>query len=74
MVITGINALQSISVDRRFYMEAIPTDSASTVEARVIVDVDGRPLFDDQGDLFFESPFRFVYVFNERTTRIIEVF
>lgn len=65
---------RDISIDRRFYMQALPVDTTTVLEARVLVDVDGRPLFDDSGFLPVDPPFRFVYVFNERTTRIIEVF
>ena len=63
-----------ISLERRFFLQAVAADTAMDVSARVIVDVDGRPLFDDEGDLPDDPPFRFVYVFNQATTRLIEVF
>ena len=63
-----------ISLERRFFLQAIAADTTQDVSARVIVDVDGRSLFDDEGQLPDDPPFRFVYVFNQATTRIIEVF
>lgn len=60
-----------VRLERRFFMQVATQD---TITGRVNVSVDGRSLLSEQGDILPESPFRFVYVFNQTTTRIIEVF
>ena len=63
-----------ISLERRFFIQVLPLDTLATVNGRVIVDVDGRNLFNQQGTLPVDPPFRYVYVFNQATTRVIELF
>lgn len=63
-----------VSLERRFFVQVLHADSVNIDGARVIVDADGRNLFDESGTLLADPPFRYVYVFNQRTTRVIEVF
>jgi hypothetical protein len=63
-----------ISLERRFFIQVLPLDTLATVNGRVIVDVDGRNVFNRQGTLPVDPPFRYVYVFNQATTRVIELF
>jgi hypothetical protein len=68
-----IDTVVSIAVDRRFFAEVSPLESA-IAEYRIRVNVDDRRLFDETGDVLAASPFRYVYSFNQATTRVIEVF
>ena len=63
----------SIAVDRRFFVEALP-EQADSAGLRVQIQIDGRDIYDEEGQVFPEIPFRFVYLFNQPTTRLIEVF
>lgn len=69
-----LSGTYDISVDRRFFIEVLPEDTLNTVTGRVIVNVDGRNLIDESGAFLVDPPFRFVYAFNQVTTRVIEVF
>ena len=72
-VVLPLDETYDISIQRRFFIQVLPQDTLEAVTARVIVNVDGRNLFDDRGTLPLDPPFRYVYVFNQRTTRVIDV-
>lgn len=67
-----IDTVIDIRIPRRIFImgEVAPTD---TLFVDVIIDVDGRSLFDGSGDLFPDLPWRFLYQFNTRFTDDIEV-
>ena len=73
-VVLPMDSTFDIRVDRRFFAEVMPAPTDTLEQVRVIATLDGRSLFNEQGDIFPESPFRFVYVFNQPTTPVIEVF
>ena len=73
-VVLPWDTIMDIRVERRFFAElnAMELDTATT---RMVVDVDGRSLFDDTRGVTSDDPFRFLYLFNVRTTGTnIEVF
>ncbi|HSM03931.1 MAG TPA: hypothetical protein VK858_04890 [Longimicrobiales bacterium] len=73
-VVLPMDSTFDIRVDRRFFAEVMPAPADTLEQVRVVATLDGRSLFNEQGDIFPESPFRFVYVFNQPTTQVIEVF
>jgi len=62
-----------VSLERRFFIQVTPLDTLRTLNGRLVVNVDGRGIFNEQGTILWNPPLRFVYVFNQPTTRIIEV-
>ncbi len=73
-VVLPWDTVVDIRVERRFFAEMGAVDS-DTTSARMVVDVDGRSLFDDTREVSPDDPFRFLYLFNVRTTGTnIEVF
>lgn len=67
-----VDRVVSIEEDQRFFAEAGRLD-ADLQTLRMEVYVDQRKQFDEDGPLVADKPFRFVYSFNQRVTRIIEV-
>jgi len=67
-----IDLVVDISVDQRFFVQATPVD-LDQAAVQIHVNVDDRALLDDSGDIFASDPFRYVYVFNQRVTRIVDV-
>lgn len=67
-----VDTVIDVRLERRLYLQAevLPTD---TLAVDVAIDVDGRGLFDQAGDLFPDVPWRFLYQFNTRFTNSIEV-
>jgi hypothetical protein len=63
-----------VSLQRRFFVQVTPTDTLAIPDARVIVSINGEERFNDSGVLPVDPPFRYVYVYNQRVTRVIEVF
>ncbi|MDP2955303.1 MAG: hypothetical protein Q8N53_02680, partial [Longimicrobiales bacterium] len=60
-----------IGIDRRFFVQVLPSAAASiTVDVRV--DVDDRNQVSERGAIRASDPWRYVYLFNQRTTRIID--
>ena len=73
-VVLPWDTIVDIRVERRFFAEMSAFDT-DTTNARMIVDVDGRSLFDETRAVSETTPFRFLYLFNVRTTGTnIEVF
>ena len=64
-------ALRDIVVEKRFFVMAIPQEDGVAVE--VLIDVDDRTVLSDEGDLFIEDPWRFVYLFNQLVTSSADV-
>jgi hypothetical protein len=58
-----------IGIDRRFFVEVLPADTL-TVDVRV--DVDDWNQISERGLVRASDPWRYVYLFNERVTRIID--
>ena len=63
-----------VSLQRHFFVQVTPTDTLDIPDARVIVSINGEERFNDSGVLPVDPPFRYVYVYNQRVTRVIEVF
>lgn len=60
-----------IGIDRRFFVQVLPAAAESlTVDVRV--DVDDRSQLSERGAIRTIDPWRYVYFFNQRTTRIID--
>lgn len=67
-----IDTIVDIEVSRRLFFELAPAGASQAV-VRVRVDIDDRGIFNEEGDIFSADPFRYIYLFNEPTTRVIEV-
>ena len=67
-----IDMVFDIQLERRFLVLAIPEEDGVEVEVRI--EVNERSVFDDEGALFIEEPWRFVYLFNQATTEVDVVF
>lgn len=67
-----IDTVIDVRLEQRLYLNArpLPTD---TIAVDVVIDVDGRGLFDGVGDLFPTFPWQFLYQFNVPFTEDIEV-
>lgn len=62
----------NISEDRRLFVQIAPIDVAqATVELKV--DIDDRNMLRDTGAIFAEEPWRWVYHFNHKLTREVDV-
>ena len=67
-----IDTVIDIAVDRRFFVQIAPVSVAQT-SVQVRVDVDDRNVLNDSGDVFASDPWRYVYLFNQQVSRIIDV-
>jgi hypothetical protein len=67
-----IDTVFDISIDRRFFVQVTPEGSDPTAVA-VRVDVDDRTVLSDTGDLVAAEPWRYVYMFNQQLTRVVDV-
>ncbi len=65
-----IDTVFDIAVDRQFFVQIEPVD---TVDVDARVDIDGRNVLDSEGFIFPDSPWRYVYQFNQRLTEVVEV-
>jgi len=67
-----VDTVIDIAVEQRFFVQVTPegVDKAS-IAARVRVD--DRTVVDDSGDVPASDPWRYVYVFNQRITQIVDV-
>ena len=73
-VVLPWDTVVDIRVQRRFFAE-LSLMEVDTTNARLVVDVDGRSLFDDTRSVTPDDPFRFLYLFNVQVTGTnIEVF
>jgi hypothetical protein len=67
-----VDMVVDISVEQRLYVELLPV-GVDRVTVQVRVDVDDRSQVNESGDIVDVEPWRFVYLFNQVTTRIIDV-
>ncbi|MGD2069454.1 MAG: hypothetical protein PVI57_12325 [Gemmatimonadota bacterium] len=67
-----VDTVVSVRIDHRFFIEVLPLEGDS-LPVRVEVDVDDRRLYGRSGLVVRESPFRYVYVFNQPLTEIVDV-
>ena len=67
-----IDTVIDIAVDRRFFVQIAPVSVAQT-SVQVRVDVDDRNVLNDSGDVFASAPWRYVYLFNQQVSRVIDV-
>ena len=61
-----------IGIDRRFFVQVLPSSAATSLTVDVRVDVDDRSQVSERGAIRATDPWRYVYLFNQRTTRIID--
>ena len=61
-----------IRIERQIFLQA-EVSAVDTLNVDVAIAADGRTLFDRAGDLFPDSPWRFLYQFNHVFTDVIEV-
>lgn len=66
-----VDTVFDILVEKRFFVMAIPEVDGTAVD--VLIDVNSRNVFSDQGDLFIEEPWRFVYLFNQLLSQSVDV-
>ncbi len=71
-VVLPFDTVVNISVERRFFFQIVPR-SADTLAVSVRIDIDGRSLYNQSGNVFSANPFRWVYMFNTPTTLVIEL-
>jgi len=67
-----IDTVIDIVVDRRFFVQITPV-SVTQTSVQVRVDVDDRNLLNDSGDVLASDPWRYVYLFNQQVSPIIDV-
>jgi hypothetical protein len=61
-----------VEVDRRLFVQVTPLGvDRAAMSARV--DVDARNVVNDSGDIFPSDPWRYVYLFNQQVTQIVDV-
>lgn len=65
-----IDTVFSIAANQQFFVQIEPVD---TVDVDVRVDIDGRNILDNEGLIFPEAPWRYVYQFNQLLTELVEV-
>lgn len=66
-----IDTVFDIVVERRFFVMAIPEHDGVEVDVRI--DVNDRNIFANDGALFIEEPWRFVYLYNQSITDNVDV-
>ncbi len=67
-----VDTVINVEVDRRLFVQVTPQGvDKATLGARV--DVDARNVVSDSGDVFASDPWRYVYLFNQQVTRIVDV-
>ncbi len=67
-----IDTAMSIAGDHRWLVQ-VETLAGDTLDVSVDVKVDGRNLLSESGGIFPDTPWRFVYVFNQRIPRAVDV-
>lgn len=67
-----LDTVVSIEAERQFFVQVKPmTEGSFSVTARV--DIDDRSVVNKTADLLQSDPFRYVYQFNQKITRIVDV-
>ena len=67
-----IDTAMSIAREQKWLVQ-VGTLPGDTLDVSVVVDVDDRNLVSETGGIFPDTPWRFVYVFNQRVTRSVDV-
>ena len=67
-----LDTVIDIAESRQLFVQ-VETIPADTIQVAVRVDVDTRNVFDREGVIFPEGPFRYVYQFNRPLTEVVEV-
>ena len=67
-----VDTVMSIAREQKWLVQ-VETLAGDTLDVSVVVDVDDRNLLSESGDIFPDMPWRFVYVFNQRVTRSVDV-
>ena len=67
-----IDTVMSIAQDQRWFVHVTPMGS-DTLAVTVVVNVDDRNLVAESGGIFPGMPWRYVYVFNEALTEVLDV-
>ncbi|MEM7415451.1 MAG: hypothetical protein AAF389_08140 [Gemmatimonadota bacterium] len=65
-----IDTVISIAANQQFFVQVQPAD---TVDVQARVDIDGRNVLDNEGFIFPDSPWNYVYQFNQLLTEVVEV-
>ena len=67
-----IDTAMSIAGDHRWLVQ-VEAHAGDTLDVRVVVDVDERNVLSESGGIFPDAPWHFVYVFNQRIPRAVDV-
>ena len=67
-----IDTVMSIAREQRWLVQ-VETLAGDTLDVSVVVEVDGRDLLSESGGIFPDIPWRYVYVFNQRIPRSVDV-
>jgi len=67
-----IDTAMSIAGGHRWLVQ-VEALAGDTLDVSVAVEVDGRNLLSESGGIFPDTPWRFVYVFNQRIPRDVDV-
>lgn len=65
-----IDTTFNIAANQQFFVQVEPVD---TVDVDVRIEIDGRNVLDNDGLIFPQSPWRYVYQFNQLLTELVEV-
>ena len=65
-----IDTTFNIAANQQFFVQIEPVD---TVDVGARIEIDGRSVVDNDGLIFPQSPWRFVYQFNQLLTELVEV-
>ena len=68
-----IDTIIDVTLEQRLFMMATPVMPTDTIEVEARVDVDGRNIFLDQGDLLPLVPWQLLYQYNVTFTADLEV-
>ena len=66
-----VDTVFDVLIEKRFFVMAIPEVDGTSVQVRI--DVNDRNVFNSEGDLFIEDPWRFVYLFNQLLAESVDV-
>lgn len=68
-----IDTIIDVRLEQRLFLRASPVAASDTLAVDARVDVDGRNIYSDQGDLFPTVPWQFFYQYNVTFTQDVEV-
>ena len=67
-----IDTVVNIAENLQFFVEILPMPG-DTLDVGVDIEIDGRGILERAGFIFPDSPWRYVYQFNQRLTEAVEV-